>query len=473
MKSSIVRLKSISLLKKLYKKKFLSELEVENLKLKKQIASLRKTKGRYLLLRERYLLQRERYLLQRERNFALRETFKGLRKRYKEIKNNPCNNYLKACFDFSDFCASCAPEIEYDICFAHNHNALSAAFEFAGRNHADVIFDAVEIPLLQHRSGPFSNKYKEDIRGGKIVELYEKNFIEKCFCVLTVSCGLAEWLHEYYNINPPIVLRNCLEFTNNPLNTDMRQLCRLGEDSVLVLYLGTVYEDQGVEQVMHALQLMPLNFHFATLGNARKSYLEELNALAQKLNVAERVHFMAPVVPGDLVSFASGADIAVVPFQGNSLNTRFSMPNRLFESVMARLPLAVSNLPDLKRTVQGLQNGIIFDQCAPQDIAKKILELNCRRTKNNFKDAIENAARTLTWDNEKKELIDQVRHLAQNRTGGSIAIFANKTINTNNRIYRICKTLLENGYKVTVFSKDAPDQSLKIPDITYFNSAGG
>jgi glycosyltransferase involved in cell wall biosynthesis len=452
MKSRIAQPKGILFFKQQYRKFFLLGLDQKNQQLRQKISALRKTREKYLALREEYL---------------------ALKKRYKAIlpPASSWRRYLLSCFDFTYYCASRAPEAEYDVCLAHNHRSLAAAFEFAGRNQADVVFDAVEITHRRHAAGPAAQEFSKDEPGAGFIEMYEGSFIEQCAGIFTVSPGLQKWLADNYSISKPVLLRNCREYVPMERNTEIRSFCNLKSGDRLILYVGSSYQNQGVEQVLNALAGLPEKYHFATLGLWRDDeYQAEINSLAAQLGVENRVHFLEPVPSVELVSFASGADFGIIPRQATSLNNQFSLPNRIFEIVMARLPVAVGNLPDLKGLVNDLQTGVVFDEQSPESIADSIFRLEQLAASPDMEERLEKAAADLSWDNEKKNLVELVAKLNRNRAVRSVAVFANKSVRTNNRLYRICKTLAENNYEVTFFSKDDPEPELKIPGVVYFNS---
>ena len=98
---------------------------------------------------------------------------------------------------------------------------------------------------------------------------------------------------------------------------------------------------------------MAPHIHVAIIAWAlpRGSYSYEMLRHAAALGVADRVHFLAPRDPLDLVPYVSGADLGVIPRPSEHLNNFFSMPNKFMEMVMARLPIAVFRLGDMAAAV--------------------------------------------------------------------------------------------------------------------------
>ena len=68
-----------------------------------------------------------------------------------------------------------------------------------------------------------------------------------------------------------------------------------------------------------------------------EAFRANLQALADKLGFSARVHFLPPRQPSEMITYASGADLGLVPIQDISENFRLSLPNRVFELLMARV----------------------------------------------------------------------------------------------------------------------------------------
>jgi glycosyltransferase involved in cell wall biosynthesis len=97
--------------------------------------------------------------------------------------------------------------------------------------------------------------------------------------------------------------------------------------------------------------------------------------LVQHWSLQDCVEFAAPVPMTELVKAACEADIGVAPFLPVCLNTRFCLPNKLFEYMMAGLAIAGSDLPEMRRIIVGHELGAVFNPENPQEIARVLNEL--------------------------------------------------------------------------------------------------
>ena len=230
--------------------------------------------------------------------------------------------------------------------------------------------------------------------------------------VLTVSDGLRDWTARRYGVAAPHVIRNCRYYQDVTYSDEIRRDCRLAPDDRLVLYLNSLYGGQGLEQLVDSLAFLPSRIHMATLGPvAQPGFVEELRRRLDRQGLFERFHILEPKPPTQMLDYASGADIGVIPRQNTSLNNFHSLPNRVFELLMARLPIAGPSLQDMKHFIEGNALGLIFDETDPADIARTIQTMLEPETLRRLRERMEAAAREFSWDREGERyttLMEQV-----------------------------------------------------------------
>lgn len=100
-------------------------------------------------------------------------------------------------------------------------------------------------------------------------------------------------------------------------------------------------------------------------------------ALEQATHAAgiERVHFLDPVPPAELLETTASAHIGVTLLEDTCLNHRFALPNKLFEYMMAGLPVVASDLPEIRGVVAGFDVGELVDPSDLESIATGIQRL--------------------------------------------------------------------------------------------------
>jgi glycosyltransferase involved in cell wall biosynthesis len=133
---------------------------------------------------------------------------------------------------------------------------------------------------------------------------------------------------------------------------------------------------------------------------------DELRALIAREDLADRVRIVAPVPPGDVVAYAAGAAIGVIPYEPVGLNNTYTTPNKLFDYMAAGLPVAASRLPELIRFVEQGEIGLTFAPGDPTSLAgalNKILADPERYAR--MRKRAQVAARRYTWERESRKLL--------------------------------------------------------------------
>lgn len=287
-----------------------------------------------------------------------------------------------------------------DVVHANDGNTLAPAWWISRRTGARIVYDAHE--LWRHRN------VRADRPVAPVVEaLIESLVIRRAEGVITVSPSIAAWLQDAYALRArPSLVRNIPRGQIEALNPAvgrLRKLASLGPDTQVIAYGGRLTTSRGIEETLEALALLPDRVHFVLLGYGEPGYLALLHARIGRLGVADRVHLVGKVAP-DLVSTAlADADLSVVYVRPICLSYRFSLPNKLFESIHAGLPVAAADLPDTAAIVRERGVGEIFDVDSPVDMAAIIARLLADPQR--YRDAAAAAARELTWQHEERELI--------------------------------------------------------------------
>jgi glycosyltransferase involved in cell wall biosynthesis len=253
------------------------------------------------------------------------------------------------------------------VIHAHDLNTLVPGARAKARFGARLVYDSHELQLgttgMMSRSRPHRWLYK----------IYERSLARRADAVITVCESIAEILERGYGIPHVDVVRNC-PLLVPPL--DRHDLFRreqgIPPQQKIALYHGNLSPGRGLEVLVQSAQFMP-ETHVVLLGSG--PLFDELPKIAEHYGVSETVHVLPAVRQTVLHRYVASADVAVVPIQGAIPNYYYSLPNKLFEALMAGLPIAASHLPEIRRVVEDERVGAIFDPDDPQDVARGITDV--------------------------------------------------------------------------------------------------
>ena len=277
--------------------------------------------------------------------------------------------------------------VRCDLAIAHDYFTAPIAAKLAALSGGVYSVDCHEFSFEQYMHDPKWIK-----RERPWVHAMEKRFLPGASVVTTVCDGIADALQTTYQLpKRPTVVRSTAFYHDLPYRP-------VGE-KIEVLYHGIVSPMRGLEQTIESVKLWNPEYHFVIRGPGPDDYIASLNALAEQHGVSGRVRIDPPVAFNEMVPRANEADIGIFVQPDISRQKRFTLPNKFFEYVQARLALCVADLPEMARLVKEHDLGILVPKITPDSIAQQINSLT-RDKINAYKQSSMKAAHALSWQSE-------------------------------------------------------------------------
>lgn len=277
--------------------------------------------------------------------------------------------------------------VRCDLAIAHDYFTAPIAAKLAALSGGVYSVDCHEFSFEQYMHDPKWIK-----RERPWVHAMEKRFLPGASVVTTVCDGIADALQTTYQLpKRPTVVRSTAFYHDLPYRP-------VGE-KIEVLYHGIVSPMRGLEQTIESVKLWNPEYHFVIRGPGPDDYIASLNALAEQHGVAGRVRIDPPVAFNEMVPRANEADIGFFVQPDISRQKRFTLPNKFFEYVQARLALCVADLPEMARLVKEHDLGVLVPKITPESIAQQINSLT-RDKINAYKQSSMKAAQALSWQSE-------------------------------------------------------------------------
>ncbi|MCB9249251.1 MAG: glycosyltransferase [Ignavibacteriales bacterium] len=268
---------------------------------------------------------------------------------------------------------------------------------FAKLNKAKIFYNSREI--YAHLAGLRKKKFVQ-----KIIAKIESKFIGKVDFVLVTGEMDKEYLAESYGLNNILVLRNLPKFTEvKKIKIDLREKLNIPNDQKILLYQGVILEGRGIKKVIDVLDKIN-NAHFVIIGDGefRKQFESEITGKP----IESRVHFIGQVNHKDLLSYTASADLGLALIENISLSYYYALPNKIFEYIMAEVPILCSDLPQMKKIVDDYKVGN-YVNLEKDNLANAINRmLNDNELLNEYKANCKQAAKELNWDFEFNKIKD-------------------------------------------------------------------
>jgi glycosyltransferase involved in cell wall biosynthesis len=289
-----------------------------------------------------------------------------------------------------------------DVYHAHDDNALLATYMAAVLHRKPLIFDAHELPLSE------PSVTRRRILHSVAVRVLQR-LMRRCVGVITVSAPIARDIQVRYGGPPPVLVRNMPVYHEPPADSnEIQAYFGLSPRQRVALYQGVLQKNRALDILVHAAKHLDPENVVVIIGTGPAR--AELDARVAREGVGESVRIIAPPVPYDqLLRWTASADLGLILYRADhSLNVRYCLPNKLFEYLMAGVPVLVSKLDAVADVVNSFDVGRVVESLDPPDVAAAINQLLSDRAGLDTMRANCLAASRMCfrWDVEQQRLLD-------------------------------------------------------------------
>ena len=233
--------------------------------------------------------------------------------------------------------------------------------------------------------------------------ILEKLMLPRIKFSSTVNNSIAEYYKDRYKIDMKII-RN-LHYYREVQHKIINKLSP--ENKKVILYQGSVNRGRGVDLAIRAVKLIE-NAVFVVIGDG--DVLEEMKEIVKELQLANKVVFTGRIPFWELHQYTIQADVGLVLEENLGLNYYYSLSNKLFDYIQARVPVLGSPFPEIMNIIENYGVGLIADSHEIAEIAGKI---NCMlydsESRITWKNNLNIAAGELCWEKEEKVLLELIK----------------------------------------------------------------
>jgi len=276
----------------------------------------------------------------------------------------------------------------FEVLLANDLDTLTANFLVSKTKRKPLVYDSheyfTEMPELIDRPAI-----------QRTWEWLEKKMVPNLKYTYTVCNSIAEIYNNKYGTNFKVI-------RNLPLATKTVEIENKTTNEKIVLYQGAVNIGRGLEQAILAMRYIShAKLVIAGDGDIKK----HLELLVKKERLDDKVEFKGRLPIHEIVKLTPMADLGLSIEEDLGLNYRFALPNKLFDYIQARVPVLVTNLPEMAAIVNYYKVGDITNSLDPVILAKKIEDSLFNTEKRNlWKINLKDAAKELVWEKEEKIL---------------------------------------------------------------------
>lgn len=277
--------------------------------------------------------------------------------------------------------------------------------KFFNRN-AKIVYDAHE--------------YETEVNGLQGIEKKLKKWLEKSLIkyadkVITVSDAIADEYVKLYDIGKPALVLNTTPYKKIEKKNIFRETLDIKENQTIFLYQGGLSKGRGIEILLEAFKTLNTK-HQSQNTNAViifMGYGSLENLIKERSKEYKNIYFHQAVSPDVLLDYTSSADFGISTIEDTCLSYRYCLPNKMFEYLMAEIPVIVSNLYEMKRLVESNKIGTVAKENTPDGLKEAIREA-VNLDKEDLQTNIKKLKSVYNWEEQEKVLLNIYKDLYAN-----------------------------------------------------------
>lgn len=246
----------------------------------------------------------------------------------------------------------------------------------------------------------------QGLRGLKkmLAKILEKLLIRKCDKIFVVNESIAKFYAQMYSIDKPVAIMNVPHYVETKNSSKLRDFFRLKNSTVIFLYQGALSKNRGIELMIESFKgLYAEDCVLIFMGNG------QLSETIRETNKTHENILYHPAVPvKELLNYTSSADYGIngLVDKNSCLSYYYSLPNKLFEYLMAELPIIVPNVPEMSNIVNRHRVGYIIEKNSVLEV-QRVIRCIVEAPSPELNDNVLSAKKIFKWERQQKLLIEE------------------------------------------------------------------
>ncbi|MEB5567327.1 glycosyltransferase [Mammaliicoccus sciuri] len=236
----------------------------------------------------------------------------------------------------------------------------------------------------------------------KRIESFMLKFVDQMIVENHTRAKYNEDIYGFY----PKTLYNYSEKYNieEKPQINLHKKISINEDDKILLYQGGLQQGRGLELLIEAMDEIEKG-HLLFIGGGKLT--QTLKEQAEASKQADRIHFLDKVPFQELPSYTREAYLGFQVLQNICFNHYSASSNKLFEYMMAHVPVISCDFPEIKKVVEETNTGLVVDSHKASEIANAVNQLvKDTSLRNQLSENTKQAKEIYNWNNEKSKLLE-------------------------------------------------------------------
>jgi glycosyltransferase involved in cell wall biosynthesis len=281
-----------------------------------------------------------------------------------------------------------------DVYHSHDLNTLYVGAMCKKRTGARLVYDSHELQTERSRMGFWWHHW---------AAWNERRWMPHADAMIVASPPWIEFNRRKYGAvpDPAITVINTPELVTIDHPQDMRGELGLPPGTPIMLYQGSVQENRGIEPAIDAVTLLDgVVLVIVGYGYFRRP----LEIEVRERGLADRVKFFGTIPNDELLGWTAAADVGLCNIVNASLSYYTTLPNKLFEYIMAEVPVIGSDSPEIGRVIREEGVGEVCDPVDPEALAEAARRILADPEP--YRAATRRARERYHWGIEQQKLLD-------------------------------------------------------------------
>lgn len=282
----------------------------------------------------------------------------------------------------------------FDLIVSHDLVLLPLAFSIR-KEYTKVILDAREF---------YPNNFDDQLIWRLTLKPLNQYLCRKylglCDSVLTVSEGIAEEYYVQFGVSPEVIMSLPEYHALQPTPVD--------RDHINLIHHGWASPSRKIDRMIQVMDYVDDRFTLDLMMIPGKGRV--WREIQRMVKIRENVRIIPPVRMPDIVPFTNQYDIGLFLVPPTNFNLKYTLPNKLFEFIQARLGVAIGPSIEMRKIVEQYRCGIVTPDFSPRSMALELNKLDEAQILK-FKTNSDIAAKKLNADVNREKLLTSVSEL--------------------------------------------------------------
>jgi glycosyltransferase involved in cell wall biosynthesis len=291
-----------------------------------------------------------------------------------------CIKYLEFCWRVTNYASS----NHIGQVNVHAVGLLPLGVWLKWRLGAKLIYDAHELETETNGLYGFRKA---------LSKVVERTLIKFSDLTIVVSGEIERWYRNKYSIDSIVSVLNCPRYRERRTSKLLREEFGISPQRKILLYQGVLCVGRGIEFLLQSFEA-DIADHYVVVF---MGFGELENRIRKKASRSTRIFYKPAVHPDVLLDYTSSSDVGISIIEDVSVSDYYCLPNKMFEYITARVPIVVSNLPEMRKVVNDCKIGAVMESWNSSSLFRALDQLG-KMDPEELARNLDEAARIYSWE---------------------------------------------------------------------------